>query len=441
MPATIVIGAQWGDEGKGKIVDVLSADAELVVRFGGGANAGHTIWVGGDKFVLHLIPSGILRPGCTNLIGGGCVIDVTSLLHEIHTLRGAGIAVEPERLLLADNAHVVTAWHRTLDQLSGAKIGTTGRGIGPAYADKARRIGIRLGDLRDGTFETNLRAQAEFHGAVAGAQFPGAQLPDFDEQFQILRAAGAELHDNVRDLVPVLVDARRRDRQMVFEGAQGVLLDIDHGTYPYVTSSNTTVAGALGGLGVHMTFQRRIGVVKAYSTRVGNGPFPTELHGEAGERLRHKGQEFGATTGRPRRCGWLDLVQLKRAFAMNEFTHVAVTKLDVLAGMGPVRVAVEERGDGSMRYVEFDGFDCDLSAARTLDDLPVSCRGLLDLLERELGATLAMLSTGPGRDDVLGAPASAVGDTPSAKFEIKPWTEPRVGSGADASLATHLAST
>ncbi|MBM4344050.1 MAG: adenylosuccinate synthase [Deltaproteobacteria bacterium] len=401
MPATIVIGAQWGDEGKGKVVDVLSAGADLVVRFGGGANAGHTIWVGGDKFVLHLIPSGILRPNCVNLIGGGCVIDVTSLLHEIHSLRKAGVAVAPDRLLLADNAHVVTAWHRTVDQLSGAKIGTTGRGIGPAYADKARRIGIRLGDLRDGTFESNLRAQAEFHGAVSRALYPGASLPDFDEQWSLLRAAGVELRDHVRDVVPVLVEARRADRPMVFEGAQGVLLDIDHGTYPYVTSSNTTVAGALGGLGVHMTFQRRIGVVKAYSTRVGHGPFPTELHGEAGERLRQKGQEYGATTGRPRRCGWLDLVQLKRAFAMNEFTHVAVTKLDVLAGLGPLRVAVEEQTDGSMHYVEFEGFDGDLSAATSLDALPAGCRGLIALLERELGARLAMLSTGPGREDVL----------------------------------------
>ena len=401
MPATLVIGAQWGDEGKGKIVDVLSHDADLVVRFGGGANAGHTIWVGGNKFVLHLIPSGILRQRCVNIIGGGCVIDVASLLTEMAGLRAVGVTVGPERLLLAENAHVVTAYHRAIDQLSGGKIGTTGRGIGPAYADKARRIGIRLGDLRDDAFEANLRAQAEFHGATAKALHGDAPMPDFGQVLDDLRAAGRQLHDHICDLVPVLVRARQQNLRALFEGAQGVLLDIDHGTYPFVTSSNTTVAGALGGLGVHMPFETRIGVVKAYSTRVGNGPFPTELHGAEGEQLRTKGQEYGATTGRPRRCGWLDLPQLRRAFAMNAFTHVAVTKLDVLSGLGPIRVAVEENPDGTMRYEEFGAFDADLTAARTFGELPPSCQQLLRFLESQLEARLAMLSTGPGRDDVL----------------------------------------
>jgi len=402
MPATIVIGAQWGDEGKGKIVDVLSADADLVVRFGGGANAGHTIWIGQHKFVLHLIPAGILRPDSRNVIGGGCVIDVVSLLTEMEELRAAGIVVTPQRLILAENAHVVTAYHRAIDRLTGGKIGTTGRGIGPAYADKARRIGIRLADLRDDCLAENLRAQQHLCNAFIAASGHAQAAPDFEQVHEELRAAGRLLHAHIVDLVPLLLDARKRNLHVLYEGAQGVLLDLDHGSYPFVTSSNTTVAGALGGLGVYAPLEKRIGVVKAYSTRVGNGPFPTEMLGADGEALRQKGQEFGATTGRPRRCGWLDLVLLRRTFAMNGFTHLAVTKLDVLSGLGPIRVATALNADGTKDYVEFPGFDADLTAAASYGELPATCQDFLRFLEVELDAKLLLLSTGPGRADVLG---------------------------------------
>lgn len=401
MSASIVIGAQWGDEGKGKVVDVLSQQADLVVRFGGGANAGHTIWVDGTKFVLHLIPSGIMHPSCRNVIGGGCVVDVEALLDEMDALALAHVPTTPDRLLLADNAHVVTPFHRAIDKLSGGKIGTTGRGIGPAYADKAKRIGVRLADLRDGTLVDQLRAQRAYHGAMAKALYGADEMPDLDDVADRLRTAGRRLHDHIGDPVPLLVQANRNQLKVLYEGAQGVLLDVDHGTYPFVTSSNTTVAGATSGLGVYTPFERRIAVVKAYTTRVGNGPFPTELTGELDQRLREKGQEFGATTGRPRRCGWLDLVLLKRAFAMNGFTHIALTKLDVLAGFGPIGVAVATADDGSRIYQQFEGFDGDLRQARTLDDLPVACRAYLHFLETELSAKMLMVSTGPGRDDAL----------------------------------------
>ena len=406
MPASIVIGAQWGDEGKGKVVDVLSAQADLVVRFGGGANAGHTIWVGGSKFVLHLIPSGIMHPTCRNVIGGGCVVDVEALLDEMEGLATAGIATTPDRLLLADNAHVVTPYHRAIDKLSGGKIGTTGRGIGPAYADKARRIGVRLADLRDDTLVDHLKAQRELHGAMARALGASEDMPPLGEVIARLQAAGQRLHDHIGDPVPVLVSANRANLKVLYEGAQGVLLDVDHGTYPFVTSSNTTVAGATSGLGVYTPFERRIAVVKAYTTRVGNGPFPTELQGEQDDRLRAKGQEFGATTGRPRRCGWLDVVLLKRAFAMNGFTHIALTKLDVLAGFGPIQVAVDSDAAGARLYREFEGFDADLRQAQTMAELPPACQTLVAFLEQELQAKMLMVSTGPGRADAV------LGDAP-----------------------------
>lgn len=401
MSASIVIGAQWGDEGKGKVVDVLSEKAELVVRFGGGANAGHTIVIDGKKFVLHLIPSGILQDACINVLGGGCVVDAESLLEEMAGLVSAGIRVSPDRLLLAENAHVVTPYHRMIDKLTGAKIGTTGRGIGPAYADKALRVGVRLADLRDDTAAPKVQAQLEHHGALAKALFGFADVPKVDDVMDRLRDAGKRLEDYIVDPVPTLVSAQKRGANVLYEGAQGVLLDVDQGTYPFVTSSNTTVAGATSGLGVYTPFERRIAVLKAYTTRVGNGPFPTELDNDVGERLRQKGQEFGATTGRPRRCGWLDMPALRRAFQMNAFTHIALTKLDVLAGFGPIQVATGTKSDGSPEYTEFEGFDADLTQAQTFDALPAACQTYLRFIETELSAKLLIVSTGPGRDDAL----------------------------------------
>jgi adenylosuccinate synthase len=401
VSTSIVIGAQWGDEGKGKIVDVLSAGADLVVRFGGGANAGHTIVIGATKYVLHLIPSGILQPQCVNILGGGCVVDCEALLAEIESLTHAGIAVPPERLVLAENAHVVTPYHRMTDKLSGAKIGTTGRGIGPAYADKALRLGVRLSDLRDDTAGPMLQAQREHHEALARTLYQYTDTPPVSEVLESLKRAGQALHAYIKDPVPLLLKAKADGARVLYEGAQGVLLDVDQGTYPYVTSSNTTVAGASAGLGVYTPFDKRIAVLKAYTTRVGNGPFPTELEGEFGERLRQKGQEFGATTGRPRRCGWLDMTLLKRAFQTNDFTHMAITKLDVLSGLGEIQVAVERDAKGDPVYRSFRGFDADLTRVRKREDLPAPCLEYLAFLESALGARLLFISTGPGRDQTI----------------------------------------
>jgi adenylosuccinate synthase len=393
MSGTIVIGGQWGDEGKGKIVDLLSQGADYVVRFGGGANAGHTLVIEGKKYVLHLIPSGILQPSCVNILGGGCVVDVAALLQELVELRAAGVSIEPSRLLLAETAHVVTPYHRMIDKLSGARVGTTGRGIGPAYADKALRIGVRLGDLARGDVEAQVRAQFEQHGALARSLYNHSDVPSPESVIDELKRLGAQIAPFVTDPVPTLLAARTK--RVLLEGAQGVLLDVDHGTYPFVTSSNTTVAGALSGLGVHMDLPRRIAVIKAYTTRVGNGPFPTELLGPEGETLRAKGHEYGATTGRPRRCGWLDMPALKRAFQMNAFTHIALTKLDVLSGLGDFKAATAS-GEKT-----FKGFDADLSKVRARSELPGSCQDYLNYLEHELGAKLFILSTGPGREQSL----------------------------------------
>jgi adenylosuccinate synthase len=397
----VIIGAQWGDEGKGKIVDVMADGAELVVRFGGGANAGHTIVARGKKFVLHLIPSGILQPGCRNILGGGCVVDAEALLREIDELVEAGIAVTPERLTLADNAHVVTPYHRMIDKLTGARVGTTGRGIGPAYADKALRIGLRLADLRDDTMRDKLEAQFAHHGALARHLYGHEDVPAVADVLTALQQAAQRLKPFIADAVPQLVAAKARDARTLFEGAQGVMLDIDNGSYPFVTSSNTGVAGCTSGLGVYWPMDRRIAVLKAYATRVGNGPFPTELDNDFGEALRTKGGEFGATTGRPRRCGWLDLVLLKRAFQMNGFTHLAITKLDVLSGLGDILVAVDRDAHDKPRYRSFEGFDADLSRVRTRADLPASCERYLSFLEQELEAKVLFLSTGPAREHTI----------------------------------------
>jgi adenylosuccinate synthase len=404
MSHTIIMGAQWGDEGKGKIVDMLAAKADVVVRFSGGANAGHTIIVNGKKHVLHLIPSGILQPHAINLLGGGCVVDPHALLAEMATLNAAGISTAPERLILAENAHVVTPYHQMIDKLSGGRVGTTGRGIGPAYADKALRIGLRLSDLRDDTTAAAIHAQYAHHGALARTLYDFHDVTPPEVVLTQMREAAARLGGHIHDLVPHLLDADARDANVLYEGAQGALLDVDHGTYPYVTSSNTNIAGAAAGLGVLTQFDRRIAVLKAYTTRVGNGPFPTELDDAVGARLREVGKEFGATTGRPRRCGWLDMPALKRTFRMNKFTHIALTKLDVLSGFPDIQVAVEEgaaRAGGTPVYRRFEGFNADLTLARTIDDLPTPCRLYVDFLEEQLEAKAFIISTGPNREHAI----------------------------------------
>jgi adenylosuccinate synthase len=410
MSSSIVIGAQWGDEGKGKVVDLLSGQADLVVRFGGGANAGHTLVVAGKKTVLHLIPSGILQPTTLNVIGGGCVIDPDALTTEISELESAGITISSARLLLAENAHVVTPYHRMIDKLSGARIGTTGRGIGPAYADKALRIGVRLADLRDDTMAEQVAAQCAHHGALARTLFGHSDVPTVAAVLASLRAAALRLRPLIADVVPVITSANRDHARVLYEGAQGVLLDVDNGTYPFVTSSNTSVAGALSGLGVYTHFTRRIAVLKAYTTRVGNGPFPTELTDDVGALLRERGQEYGATTGRPRRCGWLDMPALKRAFEMNAFTHIALTKLDVLSGFPSIKVAMQSAPTAGVvaapEYRELEGFTADLTQAKTLSDLPPACRRYVEFLEAELNAKALLVSTGPNREHTISTEAA-----------------------------------
>lgn len=401
MPNAIVLGAQWGDEGKGKVVDRLAARADLVVRYQGGANAGHTVVVEGKKFVLHLIPSGILNPECVNYIGNGCVVDPEVLLEEMGGLVNQGIAVEPERLKVAHNAHVVTPYHRAWDRVTGGAIGTTGRGIGPCYVDKAKRTGLRMEDLLSGAYRDVLAAQAQEYAGLFQTVSTAEPLPELEEVLARYEVVAERLAPHVADLVPSLAKGVAANRNILLEGAQGTLLDVDHGTYPFVTSSNTTVGGALTGTGVFMELHSRIAVMKAYTTRVGHGPFPTELHDELGETLRRKGQEFGATTGRPRRCGWLDLPLLQRATWTNGFNSIAMMKLDVLQGIDPIRVAIGRDAGGNPIYRDFEGFQDDVSGIQQFDQLPTACQRYLRFVETELGIPVNLLSTGPERNQTL----------------------------------------
>lgn len=396
MPNVLVTGAQWGDEGKGKIVDHLAARADYSVRFGGGANAGHTLVVGGKKLVLHLVPAGILHPRCKGIVGNGCVIDPASFAKEISELSAAGIDVSPPRLGISEIAHVVTAFQKIADGITGKAIGTTGRGIGPAYTDKARRAGVRLVDVVRGEHLSVLETQRAHYAKL---------LPD-DVELPSAKTVADDLSNVVSGLAAYIGDvaeevhsAMKANAALLFEGAQGALLDVDHGTYPFVTSSTTTAGGASSGVGVYVDLHRRLAVSKAYTTRVGNGPFPTELLDETGEKLRALGHEFGATTGRPRRCGWLDLPALRHAFRLNGVTDMAITKLDVLAGFETIRVATEHRA-GAPVYRDFEGFGS-LDGVNDRDALPKAARSYLAFLEAELDASLSILSIGADRDRTL----------------------------------------
>lgn len=396
MPNVLVTGAQWGDEGKGKIVDHLAARADLSVRFGGGANAGHTLVVGGKKIVLHLVPAGILHPRCKGIVGNGCVIDPASFAKELDALRGAGIDVGTERLAIAESCHVVTAYQKLSDGITGKAIGTTGRGIGPAYTDKVRRAGVRLADVLAGRHLPLLEAQRAHYAKLHAGEI---ELPPAAAVAEELAAVVSGLAPYIGDVAEEVHRAMKHDRAILFEGAQGALLDVDHGTYPFVTSSTTTAGGASSGVGVYVELHRRVAVLKAYTTRVGNGPFPTELEDETGERIRKIGSEFGATTGRPRRCGWLDLPALRHAFRLNGTTDMAITKLDVLAGFETIRVAVEHRA-GAPVYRDFEGFG-PLDAVTTEGALPNAAKAYLAFLEAELDAKVSILSLGPDRERTL----------------------------------------
>jgi adenylosuccinate synthase len=373
MAVVVVVGAQWGDEGKGKIVDLLTEKAEMVVRWGGGSNAGHTLVVDGKKYVTHLIPSGVLRKGVTCVMGEGMVVDPSLLVDEIRAFRGQGLLASDQDLVVAERAHLTFPYHRELDRLREerpGKIGTTGRGIGPTYESKAARFGMRVGDLLR---PTRFRATLERNVAEIGPLLEqmGSRRPDAAEIAASYLALGEQLRPFIRDASRVVYDEIRRGRNVLFEGAHGVLLDLDHGTYPFVTSSSTTAGGACAGCGIGPTYIDTVmGISKGYATRVGLGPFPTELEDETGETLRRRGSEFGSTTGRPRRCGWLDIPALRLAIRLSGIQGLALTKLDVLAGLGQVRLCVGYRLNGKLLdEMPLDPDDLD-AAVPVYEELP-----------------------------------------------------------------------
>ena len=409
MGNVAVIGLQWGDEGKGKIVDVLSADADAVVRFQGGHNAGHTISIAGETRILHLIPSGILRPGVECLIGGGAVVSVPALIDELGTLARMGIDAAP-RLKISPLCPLVFSSHRELDEASEAKrsgeaIGTTAKGIGPAYEDRAGRRALRMQHLADPEdFARQLEDLFEYHNFIL-QQYYGRPPADWRADYDFImrhRDAVMKMMHPVPDRLKQLADA---GKNVLFEGAQGAMLDIDHGTYPFVTSSHTLAGHVTCGAGFPARLiGRTVGVCKAYATRVGNGPFPTEVSGRAGEHMARRGAEFGATTGRARRCGWLDLVLLRRAVWLNGVDVLCLTKLDVLAGLESVRVctAYEEAQAPFDRcrpeYAEFGGWGEMPSHTHSYEDLPAAVREYVEYIEKETNVAVGIISTGPGRE-------------------------------------------
>ncbi|MFO1515708.1 MAG: adenylosuccinate synthase [Lysobacterales bacterium] len=420
--SVVILGAQWGDEGKGKIVDLLTEDVGAVVRFQGGHNAGHTLVINGRKTVLHLIPSGILREGALCLIGNGVVLSPAALQQEIAELEATGVDVR-SRLKVSPATPLIMSYHIAVDQAreraSGAKaIGTTGRGIGPAYEDKVARRGIRVADLMyPHELADKLRAVVDYHNFVLTGWLK-ADAVDYQKVLDEALAFGEYVRPMIDDVSTVLHDLRRAGKNILFEGAQGSLLDIDHGTYPFVTSSNTTVGGAYAGSGVGARdIDYVLGICKAYATRVGGGPFPSELNDATGELLRRKGNEFGATTGRPRRCGWIDLVALKRAVQISGISGLAITKLDVLDGLPTIKVCIAYEYRGKRRelapldadgwaecrpvYLEFPGWEEPTSGVREFGKLPPAARAYLRAVEELAECPLAIVATGADRDDTI----------------------------------------
>jgi len=421
MANTILVGAQWGDEGKGKIIDFLTQHADIVVRSQGGNNAGHTVILGTKKYVLHLIPSGILRPEKVCVIGNGVVIDPVSLVAEIETLKTQGVKIRRDQFLISDAAHIVFPYHRLLDEQRELgkgrnKIGTTKRGIGPAYGDKAARTGLRMCDLiQPELFTEKLRAKIKENNAVLKAL--GAATVSFKEVNDSYLGAAEKLRPFVTNTVVYLHEALKAGRNILFEGAQGTFLDIDHGTYPYVTSSNTTAGGACTGSGVPPhRMDRVIGVMKAYTTRVGEGPFPTE-DAVISDILHGMGREFGATTGRARRCGWFDSVATRYATMISGIDDIAVTNLDGLDGLDSIKVCTHYKvgrkllnvpptdsrqlADCTPVYVEFEGWKRPTSEAKKWSDLPPKARDYLKAIADLTGAKLSIASVGPGRDQTI----------------------------------------
>ena len=421
MPAIVIIGAQWGDEGKGKATDLLGSRIDYVVKFNGGNNAGHTVVIGDQQYALHLLPSGILTDGVIPVISNGVVIDIEVLFHELDALIARGVDVS--RLLVSANAHVITHYHRTMDKvterfLGKRQIGTTGRGIGPAYADKINRVGIRIQDLFD---ENILRQKVE--GALHQKNHLLVKIYNrraiaVDEIVTELLSYAERLRPLVADTALVLNDALDAGKTVLFEGGQATMLDVDHGTYPFVTSSNSTAGGAATGSGVGPNrLDRIIGIVKAYTTRVGAGPFPTELHDESGEWLRARGFEFGTTTGRPRRTGWYDAPIARYSARINGVTDFVMTKLDVLTGLDTIPVCVAYEVDGVRVeevpvsqsdfhhavpiYEEFPGWQEDITGVRRFEDLPQTAQDYVLAIEKISGARISAIGVGPGRDAIV----------------------------------------
>ncbi|MBQ2761035.1 MAG: adenylosuccinate synthase [Mailhella sp.] len=422
MSNMTIVGAQWGDEGKGKIVDLLTSEVDMVVRFQGGNNAGHTVIVDGKKYVLHVVPSGILHPGKMCIIGNGVVLDPAGFFEEIDALAALGLDVSPERLKISYKTHLIMPYHRAIDGAREGKaknkIGTTGRGIGPCYEDKKSRVGVRAGDLTDPEVLKAKIEKALEEKNVLFTQLYGMEALDPEKVFNDLMALAPRLVPYLADASSLIMDANAAGQSIMFEGAQGVMLDIDHGTYPFVTSSNVVCDNASIGSGVNAgLIDQRIAIVKAYTTRVGAGPFPTELFDETGDFLRSQGGEFGATTGRPRRCGWLDLVVLREMARLCDPTTMALTKLDVLTGLKELKVCVAYEYEGKvMQYPPqtprgldnvkpvfevLPGWEEDLTACTSWEQLPENCRRYVERIEDILGVKAGFISVGPDRNQTF----------------------------------------
>ncbi|NLZ34220.1 MAG: adenylosuccinate synthase [Clostridiales bacterium] len=423
MAGFIVLGAQWGDEGKGKMTDFLAESSDVIVRFQGGNNAGHTVIVGENEYKLHLIPSGVLYKDKLNIIGNGVVLDPKAFFEELDYLEKAGIKVSPEQLIVSDRANVIMPYHKVLDKLKEEargknNIGTTGKGIGPCYTDKAERSGIRVCDLINPVvLKEKLKETIVSKNDIITKVYNGEEL-NFDTIYEEYVELGKRLKSFVADSSVRIYDAIKSGKKVLFEGAQGMLLDIDYGTYPFVTSSNTTAGGVCSGVGIGPTMiSGAVGVAKAYTTRVGKGPFPTELDNETGEWIRQKGGEFGVTTGRARRCGWLDLVILKTSARVSGLTDLVVTKIDTLAGLDKIMVCVgykfedkvidyfpaslEDLAKCEPIYEEFEGWDDSVADARSYDEIPENAKKYLKRIEKFTGVPISIVSVGPKRDQTI----------------------------------------
>ncbi|HCW73568.1 MAG TPA: adenylosuccinate synthase [Clostridiaceae bacterium] len=423
MSTLVILGAQWGDEGKGKITDYLAEPAEVVVRFQGGNNAGHTVEVGDKQYKLHLIPSGIINGKKLNIIGNGVVLDPLAFFTELEYLKNMGLSINEENLIVSDRANVIMPYHKVLDQLKEKArgkndIGTTGKGIGPAYTDKVERSGIRVCDLLHPEslkekITQNLQEKNQYIVKILGGEAMDPELV-----YEEYLALGERLRPYVRDTSVVLYNEIRKNRKILFEGAQGMLLDIDYGTYPFVTSSNTTAGGVASGSGIGPnSIEKAIGVTKAYTTRVGKGPFPTELEDVTGEWIREKGHEYGTTTGRSRRCGWLDLVIVKTSIRVSGLTSLVLTKIDTLAGLDKIRVCVGYKLDGHVIdyvpaslvdlakcepiYEDFEGWDSSVSDAKSYEEMPLNARKYIERIEELLEIKCSIISVGPRRDQTF----------------------------------------